>query len=482
MRNDGLHNLDTLSVEQTEALLAAFDGLPINAGAARRIRRRVQKQAAPKRRRRQTALRIATPIAACLVALVALALCFPQAAQAIAAFLGLPYTPSRYMQQQPAEREAVPSVDEALAAAAPKDGDYTITLLPEWEDAAEFVEYREKNGYEPFREEDWAWLRDIRPVIGEVLYDGEVLIWNTHLYTDSDGVRAFMGSWSQEKGPRKRVDALMDSSPYTVEGDPTVRMLYPGGHGIQPLFDEEAISSAEYVVLYGEMTWSDDERPPDGLITVTQHFFICENDAMDYGAMVARVEHTFTFDTTAGNQEAAEPASFLVPLSGDCDLTVWDWTKGNHTVVTKTVPLDGVSLGVELHYMSTGIRVNITVAEAPADWTEAMKNSLMQVTQRNIYDKVDISGIYADLYIGGQFVSEAPQPDSWGHGELPYVLPVFPDQYQSSGEVVLKLTYASQATLNDADLSTGEVLPMPQGGINGTTKSMPLVDIVIPLP
>lgn len=489
MRNDGFNRLDTLSVEQTETLLAAFDALPLPPGAARRIRRQVQKTASPKRLRRKTAMRILTPLAACLVALALVALCFPQAAKAIADFLGLPYTPSRYMQQQPEEREAVATVDEALAAAAPQDGSYTITLLPEWEDAAKFVQYRADHGYAPFREEDWAWLRDIRPVIGELLYDGETLIWNTQLHMDTAGVNKFMANWhptdANGNPVQQSADAAVDSVSYTVDGDPTVYELHPSSSGIQPIMDDEARSSAAYVVLNTQMAWADGERPPDGIITVTQHIFIYENDSMEHGLLVARISHAFTFDTTAGNREAAEPATLLVPLSGDCPLTLWDRTAQNETVATRTVSLDGVSLQVELHYLATGIRVHMTIAETPPDWTEAMKLGLLQYTLRDISGEVTTWGIYADLYVDGQFVSEAPTPDSRNFDELAYVLPVFPDGYQSGGEVMLKLYYASQSTLNGTDQLAGEVYTLPEKHgveLSGTTKSMPLAEIKIPLP
>ncbi len=119
MRNKLSVAFDDLSVAQTEALLAGIDSLPADGPAARRIRRRVEKEVCPKRTRRRAAVRVLVPVAACLMAIALVFACFPQAAQAIASFLGLNYTPSRYMSELPASRTPVPSVDEALEAAAP---------------------------------------------------------------------------------------------------------------------------------------------------------------------------------------------------------------------------------------------------------------------------------------------------------------------------------------------------------------------------
>ncbi len=122
----------------------------------------------------------------------------------------------------PEARTPLPSVEEALEAAAPQDGDYTITLMPDLPNAQEYIDYRKQNGLEPFSEADWGWLRDIRPEIAEVLYDGETLIWNTNLYTTNDHVRSFMVGFGVDTGATQSVDALMGDVTYTVAGDPVV--------------------------------------------------------------------------------------------------------------------------------------------------------------------------------------------------------------------------------------------------------------------
>ena len=308
-----------LNVTQTHRLLTGVSALSINTGAARRIRATVLQQAAPKSLKRNRIRKVLVPIAACLLAVVVFFTAFPKAALAVSEFFGRVFTPSRYMNEDPSARTPVPSIDEAIAAAAPADGSYTVTLMPDLPNAQEFIDYRAQNGYDAFSEENWGWLKDVRPEIAEVLYDGNQLIWNTNLYTTNEHVREFMEGFGVKSDSKLSVDALMGDVTYTVAGDPTVYELQVSGHGITPIFEEADLAKADHVVLYSDF-YIDSEQPlPDGVITITQNIRVCENDAMDVGATVAIITHTFTFDTTKGNTKSAEEAEelmLLLPIGG----------------------------------------------------------------------------------------------------------------------------------------------------------------------
>ena len=150
MTNNRKIRFPALSVRQTQRLLAGTGSLPLSHATARRIRTSVLQKAAPKSLARNRIRRTLVPIAACLLAIVVFFAAFPKAALAVSEFLGRVFTPSRYMSEDPATRTTVPSIDEALAAAAPKDGDYRITLMPELPNAQEFIDFRAQNGYDPF--------------------------------------------------------------------------------------------------------------------------------------------------------------------------------------------------------------------------------------------------------------------------------------------------------------------------------------------
>ena len=490
MRNEKNVLFSELTIEQTELLIGSFDRLPINGRIARSIRDRVQKSASPRSARRGRIGRALVPIAASLIAIAMFFVAFPKAALAVSEFFGRVFTPSRYMNEDPAERTAVSSIDEALAAAAPKDGDYTITLMPDLPNAQEFVDYRAQNGYDAFSEDNWGWLRDIRPEIAEVLYDGNQLIWNTNLYTDNVHVREFMEGFGVKSGSKLSVDALMDDVTYTLAGDPAIYPLNVSGHGITPIFEENALAMADHVVLYSDFDINADQPLPDGVLTITQNIRVCENDAMDYGATVALITHTFTFDTTQGNTSSANPDEALIPLSGETYLTMdhtgsgASETNSDWTIETKKVSLSGAKLRTDFEYLPTGISVRITLAQTPEGWTEDMNAGFLRMNHRNIHNICDTYGITADLYIDGVLVSEAPEPNSWGPSELRYILPVFPEQYGKLQSVSLKLAYWYYETLNGTNLIGGDIYKVPVGisEDNATVSSTPLIDLTVPLP
>lgn len=489
MRSERNLLFSKLSVEQTDLLIGSIDRLPVSGGIARSIRSRVLQSAAPKSLKHRRIGRTLLPIAACLIAIAVFFVSVPKAALAVSTFFERVFTPSRYMNEDPAERTSVPSIDEAIAAAAPKDGDYTITLMPDLPNAQECINYRAQNGYATFSEDNWGWLKDIRPEIAEVLYDGNQLIWNTNLYTDNVHVREFMEGFGVHSGSKLSVDALMGDVTYTIAGDPTVYPLYVSGHGITPIFDEPALAAADHVVLYSDFGINPDQPLPDGVLTITQNILVCENDAMDWGLTVAIVTHTFTFDTTKGNTASAEAAETLIPLSGETYLSMnhfgseateddSDWT-----VETKKVSLSGVKLNADYEYLPTGIIVQLTLAEAPEDWTEDMIGGLLHMNFKTIYNTVESFGVTADFYIDGAYVSEAPIPDSV-RGGLRYILPVFPEDYNELQSVELKLTYWYYETLNGTDQIGGEIYKIPVGISNdvATLNSTPLIDLTVPLP
>jgi hypothetical protein len=490
MENNLSFRFPDLSVRQTQHLLTGVSFLPLASSAARKIRATVMKEAAPRALARNRIRKTFLPIAACLLAVVMFSLAFPKAALAVSEFIGRIFTPSRYMNQNPAERTPVPSIDEAIAAAAPADGDYTITLLSELPNAQEFIDYRTQNGLPEFSEENWGWLRNIRPEIAEVLYDGNQLIWNTNLYTTNEHVREFMEGFGMKSGSKLSVDALMDDVTYTVAGDPNVYELQVSGHGITPIQDDASLAAADHVVLYSDFDIDPEQPLPDGVLTITQNIRVCENDAMDYGATVAIITHTFTFDTTKGNTNSFELQEGDIPLSGETYLTMdniifdEDGSISSWTIGTQRVSLNGVVLHVEYECLPTGISVVINLASAPSNWTKNMIDGLLRSSNRSVQNTFHKIGNVADMYINGTFVSEAPRPDSWGFGEQRYILPIYPDQYDSIQSLELRLIHVYDETLNGVNLIAGDVYTVEYRmyGDEYKTNFAPLVEIPVPLP
>ena len=110
--------------------------------------------------------------AACLVVLLLLS----GTVYAISSWIGREdYKPGDYI-TTPAEQRtaasAVPEIEQVVRGAAPRTEGCRFVLLPEMSDADELNGWRVKNGQKPFDEGDWAWVREIRPEVVEVLYDG----------------------------------------------------------------------------------------------------------------------------------------------------------------------------------------------------------------------------------------------------------------------------------------------------------------------
>ena len=484
MTNNRKIRFPALSVRQTQRLLAGTGSLPLSRATVRRIRTSVLQKAAPKSLARNRIRRTLVPIAACLLAIVVFFAAFPKAALAVSEFLGRVFTPSRYMNEDPAERTPVPSIDEAIAAAVPQNGDYSIVLLSDFPDAQGYISDRTKGGFAPFQAADWRWLYDIRPEIAEVLYDGNQLIWNTNLFTTNEHVRAFMECFGVESGSKQKIDALMGDATYTVAGDPTVYDLQVSGHGITPIFDEAVLATADHVVLYSDFVLPEKKPLPDGVLTITQTIILYEVDSKGSDSPIAFLHHTFTFDTTKGNMQSADDSETLIPLSGEYYLTITHNGEGNEssTIETKKVSLDGIKLKASYEYLPTGIVASITLAEAPDNWTSDMISSLLEVTWRNMHDTFTKDGIANDLYIDEAFVSEAPVPDHFGLDELIFILPVFPDQYDSNPSVVMKLYLAYIETYNGTDLLSGELHTLKSGEVKTQTSFAPLTEITVPLP
>lgn len=491
MENNLPFRFPDLSVRQTQLLLSDVPELRISFAVSHKIRAAVLKKAAPKTLARNRIQKTLLPIAACLLAVVVFFVAFPKAALAVSEFIERIFTPSQYMSEDPASRTPIPSVDEALAAAAPKDGNYTITLMPDLPDAQEFVDFRAQNGYAPFSEESWSWLRNIRPEIAEVLYDGNQLIWNTNLYMTNTHVREFMECFGVESGSKLRVDALLDDATYTIEGDPTVYPLSSMGGGITPIFDEAELTNADHAVLYSDFAIDPATPLPDGVLTITQSIRVCENDAMTYGATVAIITHTFTFDSTKGNAPTAKGAEALIPLSGEVYLSILreetdsDGKLINWIIETKKTSLDGVKLKATYEYLATGIAVHLSVAEKPAGWTDDMTKSLMLPIDKSPNSNYINAGLSSELLIDGVPYSESSMPGSWTNGELTYTLPVFPNQYAALQSVLMRLTLYHYVALAGTNQLAGEPLYLPLDNdinLESDVQGTPLADITVPIP
>ena len=402
---------------------------------------------------------IARPLARIAAVAAVLLLC-TGAAFAAAEWIGREsYSPDRYLTDEQERLDSpIPDVENAIAAAAPAaSGTSAIRLLPDLEDAAAYAEWREKMGQPPFSEEDWGWLRELTPQIGEVLRDSQQLQWTTLLTTDHAAL--FEGGLL--------VDALPDSCYYTVEGSGEPHGLSCDG-GIWSIAGDEMTFTSNVQL--------DDAFPDSGLVTITQNlrFLDCKVDPQADIATVALLEYSFTFDAASG-AAVSDVVHVSVPLSGTYCLTLetFDGPESGSLLQNELVPLDGVVLDATIDYRPAGIHVQLSIREAPDFWTDAHTRALLGPSYGDF-----CSGLSAAYAVNG----ETYKPERTGSGpETSFVLPVFPSDYAQAQPLTMTLLTDHVTAVNGVPLGENESL-QPTAPWSATGVSQELVTFSIPLP
>ncbi len=417
--------------------------------------------------------RLLVPLIAALVLLIA--------GTAVAAGMWLRdnYSPTRYMETAKEQREeqgkTIPDVEQAIASAEPKTGDYRIVMLPEFENAEEMDGWRVKMGQPKYNEADWAWVRDIVPEVEEVLIDGRNLAFNIRLNTDH--AQAF--KWPDVEG--QWVDALVDNVSFRREGDSTFCPIVDSGGGVNPEFANETGATLYCDVILDQPNV---DFPKSGRVELTVEIGIRDARVDDLAIIgnVAKLYYTFSFDAAAGT-EAAPAVVNERQLSGSVVLTVDDWSDLNAPkYYNQRVSLDGVTLKEEVHYRQTGIYVTYTVKSAPAGWTEALKNAVLYPNQEGNWH-----GLYIQYRIGQEGEWLPVGHENWGKwGENTVILPIFPSEYEKAKQegVTLRLTECCGTALNGEPLAEDWTMNIPAGSftMDLTVEGQEIGTFELPLP
>jgi len=389
------------------------------------------------------------------------------------------YSPSNYMETTKEEREqrgqTIPDVEQAIASAAPQAGDYKIVMLPEFENAQALDDFRFQQGQPRYNEADWAWIKEIRPQVDEVLIDGRTLAFNIRLNTDH--AQAFQ--WPNVEG--QWVDALTDSISFRREGDSMAYPIAEGGGGINP-----SMVTDTGAVLYTDVILDQPgvDFPSSGRVELTVEIGIRDARVEDLAPIgnVAKLFYTFSFDVAAGSDVA--PAQVTErKLSGSYVLTVDDWTDPDKPrLYNRRVSLDEVTLREEVRYRQTGVYVTYTVKSAPADWTEALTNALLYPDREGNYH-----GLYIQYRIGqeGEWLP-CGYENHGNFGENVVILPIFPSEYEKAREqgVTLRLTEYYGTAFNGAPIAEDWQTVIGEGAmsLDFTVAPQELGSFEIPLP
>ena len=402
---------------------------------------------------------------------VAATLLITTTAVAASAILNRAYTPENYMMQPSEERETIPDVENAIASAKPETADYEIIMLPEFENFETLNEWRQKMGQPAYSEEDWGWIRDIRPEVEEVLLDGNSLVFKIKLNTDH-GL-----SFSEDQSLPQMVDAMSDDVYFTTEDGRVGEM--PGiGTGIDPNYVTE-----DGATLYTEceLSFLSEPFPTDGLVRITAEIGIRDMRVDDMGSMglLAKMRCAFTIDASAG-ADVREPIVTERALAGTYTLTVMDKDFG---LKNMAVSLDGVVLEETVSFRNTGIYVTYKVKSAPESWTEDMRSALLQPSSGS--GSFGMSATYMPDCSKAN-ANDEPQkpgfPNGLPLGEISWILPIFPSDYEHLRETGYGITLSLCCVDTCNGEKAGDDWTAPDGQWNIRVREQPVISVMLPNP
>ena len=435
---------------------------------------------------RQTLDRIETPFFARLgafarrapvafaAACLAVALLLSGTAYAVAGWLHQgDYRPGDYLDTPPEQRteaSAIPEVEQVVQNAAPKSEGVRVVMLPEMADADTLDQWRVKMGQPKYDEAAWAWVRDIRPEIQEILYDGTTFAYTIRLNTDH------AAAFSQEQHGDQWLDAFSEQTMYTDTGERIATVNSETGLMEETLAADGIVLHSEYN-LNGPLIGS-------GRISFTAEISVMDVnvDDMAHIGTLGTIYYTFSFDvdgalaaTNADTRTAQRPLSGSAVLTMDYD-TMWN----------QPVNLDGVVLEETASFRSTGVYLSYRVKEAPADWTAQMRRSLLDPTN----ERGKFQGMSVSYTLGGDetvYEPSFPEVVAQEDGTWAYtvILPLFPSDYEALKQkgVTIRLT------LHTVDSFDGEPVgedwkqtTFPENGWDITTSAKPLTSFPLELP
>lgn len=408
-------------------------------------------------------------------ACIALVLLLSGTVYAISSWIGREdYKPGDYITtpaDQRTEASAVPEIEQVVRGAAPRSEDCRFVLLPEMSDADELNGWRVKTGQAAYDEAAWGWVREIRPEIQEVLYDGTAFAYTIRLNTDH------AAAFSREGHGDQWLDALVEQTLYTdsgrkigvVTGETGLLEESYDGQGIT-LYSEDSLSEP----LHGS-----------GRVFFTAEIALQDVnvDSMAHVGLLGTIYYTFSFDLDEALKAAnADTRTVERRLSGHAVLTVEEGERMWNT----PVDLDGVVLAESVSFRSTGVYLSYRVKEAPADWTEQMRRALLFPTN----EKGKFEGMSVSYTLGGDenvYEPSFPEVMAQEDGTFAYtvILPIFPSDYEALKQqgVTVRLTLHAVDSFNDEPVGdTWSRSSWPEEGWDTTNNAQPLLSFPLELP
>ena len=379
------------------------------------------------------------------------------------------YKPGDYLDTPPEQRteaSAIPEIEQVVQRADPKTEGCEIVMLPEMPDAEMWNKRRVKNGQPEYSEADWGWLRQLRPEIQEVLYDGTTFAYTIRFHTDHGGVL----SWEHHE--EKWLEAYVDEERIADTGEEL-----NGNYGSSGTLDETLDDSG--ITFHSEHSL-EKPLPSGGRISITSEIGIY--DVKVDNGLLGMLNYTFSFDVDGALKAAgADTRSTERRLSGSAVLTM-DYD----TMWNMPVSLDGVVLEETASFRSTGVYLSYRVKEAPEEWTTQMRRSLLDPTN----EKGKFQGLSVSYTLGGDdTVYEPAFPEVVVQEDctLAYtvILPLFPSDYEVLKQrgVTVRLALHAVNSFNEEPVDdTWKQTTFPENGWDITTSYQSLLSFPLELP
>ena len=408
-------------------------------------------------------------------ACIALVLLLSGTVYAISSWIGREdYKPGDYITTPADQRtaaSAVPEIEQVVQGAAPRSEGCRFVLLPEMSDADDLNGWRVKMGQKPFDEGDWAWVREIRPEVQEVLYDGTAFAYTIQLHTDH------AAAFSREHHGDQHLDALVERTLYADAGRKIGTVTGETGL-LEESYTEQGIT------LYSEDSLTEPLQGSGRVLFTAEISIMDVNvDDMAHVGLLGTIYYTFSFDVDEALKAAnGDTRTAERRLSGRAVLTQEEGERMWNTPVN----LDGVVLEERASFRSTGIYLSYRVKEAPADWTAWMKRCLLSPSN----ERGKFEGLSVSYTLGGDenvYEPSFPEVMAQDDGTFAYtvILPIFPSDYEALKQqgVTVRLTLHAVDSFNNEPVGdTWSRSSWPEEGWDTTTNAQPLLSFPLELP
>lgn len=451
-----LHNtFRNMTPEETERLFETLDpNIRTDENAMNRIEAKLERKLRKKHTFLQRAWKpAAIAAAACAAIYLVLGFTVPGVADTLYRISHPNHVTEEYFSAPPEERDSVQGIEAAVSEINAENLGSSVELLGAYSILTQYDEeynrmvtdtpsYRERNGYPPFRAEDFAFLKEIRVTDSEVYYNGEKLY-----------VNCFLSCPDTDRFLNGREDELEISTFWQIlnhDGTEMPVMWNVSSGGASEIVNDETRRGLWYSSNY-DLT----EPLPDGMYEMTLLYYVydCSIDDMAAPGNVGRIIHTVSFDATPGNHY--ETITAETSLSGSAPLTfVSHRENGQKTLENRTVSFDGLKLNLTFRCLPDGIYVTAETAKLPESWTKEETNAFLDP----IVCALDMEIKIGDESVSGRVIFYGSDN---GSGVWEYAFPIVAEDYRENKKAELRFFVCSVGSFK-AELSPEKTVAVPK--------------------